>query len=134
MFRPSARSHERGMRGHALVRRSYGASLTVLRGVIPFLAGGGGMARRLAFGVTAVPRLLAASLCGSVPAVRRAHALSEASLHCREAVVMLSYCRDLRARFINGALCAELIETYRAIDAELEQILGAGKGIAEAAS
>lgn len=133
MKQTPSRVDEREGRGDAIVRRSYAASLSVLRGVVPFLAGGGGMAGRLARGVQTVPRLAAAALCGSVPAVRRAHALSEASLHCREAVVVLSYCRDLHGRFINGALCAELIATYRALDAEIAALLDAGRTHAEAA-
>lgn len=110
--------------GRSLVQQSYDASLSVLRAVVPFLAGAG-MRGRLARGVQAVPRLLAAALCGDVPGPRRGHALSEASLHCREAVVMLSYCRDLYGRFVNGAICSDLIERYRMIDAELGHLLGA---------
>lgn len=121
-----------GLLGRELVQQSYGASLSVLRAVVPFLARGS-MAMRLAHGVQTVPRLLAAALCGDVPKLRRTHAVAEASLLCREAVVMLSYCRDLHGRFVNGALCSELIERYRMIDAELGRVLGAAASGGEVA-
>lgn len=116
-----------------LFHRSYRASLAVVRSVAPFLSRRDGAATRLTRNVTAIPRLVAAALHGHVPEARWSHALAEAGCCCREAVVMLSYCRDLHGRFVNGALCAELIEVYRAIDGEIAQLLGRGVG-EEAAS
>ena len=106
-----------------LYTRTYGASLSVLKNVVPFLGKGDDMVARLSKSVKAVPRLVAAGLHGSVPQTRKEFSLGEAASRCRETVVMLSYCRDLHGRFVNSALCAELIELYKCAAAELGKII-----------
>lgn len=98
-----------------LYQESYSASIAVLKNVVPFFADSEGAAAKLSKSVKAVPMLIAEGFHEGAPPIRRSNALSEAALCCREAVVMLSYCRDLHGRFINGALCADLIETYRSV-------------------
>lgn len=116
-----------------LFHKSYSASLAVIRSVAPFLSRSNGSAR-LRKGATTVPRLIAAALLGIAPSERRVHALLEAGFLCREMLVILSFCRDLHSRFINSALCSELIETYRSIDAEILRHVDGGRGKLEAAS
>lgn len=108
-----------------LYAKSYAASLTILKNVVPFIKNGDVLRGKLTHSAKEVPRLIAAGLHGSVPLLRKSHTLGEAALCCRESVVMLSFCRDLHGQFINGALCAELISTYQSIGDELGKIIEA---------
>lgn len=107
----------------ALYARSYGASISVMKGVVPFMDEC--EAERLKSSVTAVPRLIAAGLMDSLPGERREKLLCDAALGCREAVVMLSYCRDLRSQFVSSALCASLIDAYGRLGEEIDRIIRA---------
>lgn len=107
-----------------LLEQSYNASLAVLRSVVPFLSGGDEMRNRLQRSVRSIPRLIAAGMSPDVAHNRKTYSISEAGIHCRETVVMLSYCKDLHGRFINGNLCAELIGIYQNVGDELQRYLG----------
>lgn len=105
-----------------LYSRSYDASISVIKNIVPFINGDGACAK-LKTTVTAVPMLIAAGLMGSVSDERREQSLCEAALCCREAIVILSYCRDLHSRFVNRILCSDLISTYTRLGAELDLLL-----------
>lgn len=98
-----------------LYHDSYSASISVLKNIVPFLADADGAATRLSKAVKGIPILVAQGSPEREQNLDRSCALSEAAAFCREAVVILSYCRDLHGRFISGALCTDLIETYRSI-------------------
>lgn len=106
-----------------LYRGCYGASIAVLKNVIPFISSDDDdIGDQLGRSVKAVPRLLATALHANMPDDRKKRSMNEASLNCREAAVMLSFCRDLHGRFINASLCSELIDTYRRVANELEKM------------
>jgi len=106
-----------------LYHRSYGASITVLKRVVPYLGEDDETRMRLSKSVKSISRLIASNLgCGFMTADRDG-ALSEVLRKCRGTEVMLSYCRDLHGRFINGSLCGELIETYRFVGDEIEKLI-----------
>ena len=96
-----------------LSARSYRASISVLKEVIPYLREDDEVRTRLEKSVKTISMLVAADVRGSDESMKRSCAVSEAMRRCRETVVMLSYCRDLHDRFINRSLCEELISIYR---------------------
>lgn len=122
---PSAR--KTSSQSDEMVTRSYDASLTVLKSVIPFLPDADGMGLKLMQQVKAIPMLIAAGNVPDASSGERKQSLGSASQFCRETVVMLSYCRDLHDRFINRSIVAELIDTYRSIGEGLSLELAGGK-------
>lgn len=111
------------MPGDELYRKSYMASLTVLKNVVPFIKSGDDVGEKLSHSAKEVPRLIATGLHECMTEIRKSHVLGEAALLCSESVVMLSFCRDLHGQFINGALCGELIDTYQTIGDEIGRIV-----------
>lgn len=107
-----------------LLKKSYQISLAVMKDVVPFIGHGDDTRKRLSRSAKIVPRLIAAGIGNSLEPARQQHTLSEAALHCREAVVMLSFCRDLHARYVNSKLCADLINAYVEIANELGIMVG----------
>ncbi|MFH0800520.1 MAG: hypothetical protein V2A66_10135 [Pseudomonadota bacterium] len=108
-----------------LYRQSYSASIAVHRNIAPYLSEGDDTGTKLGHSAREVPRLIAAGLHSGITSSCKAQALGEAALRCTEAIVMLSFCRDLHGRFINGPLCADLIETYRSVGDELSRLAAA---------
>lgn len=106
-----------------LYRKSYKASLTILKNVVPFIKNGDDVGEKLSHSAREVPRLIATGLHECMTEIRRSHVLGEAALLCSESVVMLSFCRDLHGQFINGALCGELIDAYQTIGDEIGRII-----------
>ena len=105
-----------------LYRRSYDASIVVLKNVIPFLKDDDMMRYKLANSVQVISSLVAADVADRPAKCSRVFALAEASRKCREVVVMLSYCKDLHGQFINGNLCEGIINTYRNIDDRIKAL------------
>jgi len=101
-----------------LVNTSYEASLAVMKKVMPFVSKDEA-GRQLERSVISIPGLIAAGNVPNIAADKREHALGEAVQFCRQAIVILSFCRDLYGRFVNGALCTELIKTYRMVSGEI---------------
>ncbi len=100
-----------------LYKRSYEASLAILREVAHRLPGSEEEAieRPLLKAATTVPRLIASgSACD----------IKEAVAQCNEAIVGLSYCRDLHADRISSYLCRDLIELYEGFAAKLAAATG----------
>lgn len=122
MFGKFSSGHsEKGKERHEeLYSRSYGASLSVIKNVAPFLNEDDETRARLVRSVQSISCLIASDLCGGNTENARSEAIGDAVRMCREAVVMLSYCKDLHGRFINGSLCDDLMDVYRFIGKELE--------------
>ena len=106
-----------------LVNRSYGASLAVLMKVVPYLPEDDEVGAKLMHRAKAIPQLIASCGGDHVSLHHKQRALGEAVQFCREAIVQLSYCRDLHGRFINGALLAELMKTYRSVGDDLSRAI-----------
>ncbi len=93
-------------------QRTYQASLIVMRQVIPFLPDvGAGIRENLSCASADIPRMIA-SVVASSNGTHRRSPFSRALARVGDVIVLLSYCRDLHERYVNAALCEELLAMY----------------------
>lgn len=97
------------------LKRTYQASLLVMKRVAPFIPQEASNLRQdLIVTTMDIPRSLAAAVDDRV----FAPTLSKLS----DAIVLLSFCRDLHGQWINAALCESVVETYQQVSEALREV------------
>jgi len=100
-----------------MMNECYSASIDVIRRIIPYLANDDDIRDNLYRSVKSISCSLAA--LRSDIGVRNED-VELTIKRCREVVVMLSYCKDLHGRFVNGNFCDRLMDTYSKVARKLE--------------
>ncbi len=99
-------------------QKSYEASLSILRNVVPYIDEDDFIRQRLSDYVQSIACALALMETDSSVVGSNDNIAIDVVAKCCEVVVMLNYCRDLHSQFINAKLCDSLISTYRSIQSQ----------------
>lgn len=108
-----------------IFKDTYNASLTVMRDIASRLPQSerDAIERPLLRAVKLIPMLIASGMAQKKNNERPTN-LVKAVERCNEAIVALSYCRDLHPQKINGYLCKDLIDLYESSVRMLEASVG----------